>query len=96
MIRKFIRVYKTAKREQLYLYVDRQEGLKRVPESLLTQFGKPVVAMEILVDETKQLAKLSGDKLLAEIAEKGFYLQLPPKKDDYMLDLSKPERRDAF
>lgn len=96
MNRKFVRVYKTAKREQLYLYVDRQEDLKRVPDALLEQFGKPQVAMEILVDESKQLAQLDGDKLLKEIADKGFYLQMPPKKEDYFLDLYKPERRDAF
>lgn len=96
MKRKFIRVYKTAKREQLYLYVDRQADLSQVPEALLEQFGKPIVAMEILVDDNKRLAKLSGGTLLAEIAEKGFYLQLPPKKEDYLLDLYKPERRDAF
>ncbi|WP_119395546.1 YcgL domain-containing protein [Salinibius halmophilus] len=96
MNRKFVRVYKTAKREQLYLYVDRQEDLKRVPEALLEQFGKPVVAMEILVDDSKELAKLSGKQLLEHIEQQGFYLQMPPQKEDYMLDLYKAERRDAF
>jgi uncharacterized protein YcgL (UPF0745 family) len=29
--------------------------------------------------------------VLGDIAEKGFYLQMPPAREDYMLDLYRPD-----
>ncbi len=73
----------------MYLYVDKTEQLKRVPEPLLEMFGKPVHVMDMPIKRQRKLARLDSDKLLDEIAQKGFYLQMPPPKEDYLLDLHK-------
>ncbi|MFG1490916.1 YcgL domain-containing protein, partial [Oceanospirillum sp. HFRX-1_2] len=34
-------VFKSPRKDEMYLYVDKKEGFKRIPESLLEAFGKP-------------------------------------------------------
>ena len=38
---RLVKVYKTRRKPDMYLYVDFAEDLGRVPESLLEQFGVP-------------------------------------------------------
>ncbi len=82
-------VYKSPKKDEMYLYVDKREGLSRVPEALLATFGEPIEVMTMLVTAEKELARVEGEKVLKEIQLKGFYLQMPPAKEKYMLDLYK-------
>lgn len=82
-------IYRSPKKEEMYLYVDRQEDLKRVPEALLEMFGTPRLVMAMLLTEEKELSRVEAKKVLDEIRSKGFYLQLPPPREDYMLDLHK-------
>ncbi len=80
-------VFKSSKQSEMYLYVDKREGLERVPEALLEVFGQPQPAMVLLITPNKELARVDSKKLLAEIDSKGYYLQMPPAKEPYMLDL---------
>lgn len=80
-------VYKSRKKEETYLYVGRKDGLTRVPEELLTMFGKPELAMTMMLSADKALARADAAKVLKEIDDKGFYLQMPPPRETYMLDL---------
>ncbi len=82
-------VYKSSKQDEMYLYVDKREGLARVPEALLKSFGEPKELMTLLIRADKKLARVDAAKLLNEISSKGFYLQMPPAKDEYLLDLYK-------
>ena len=82
-------VWSSPKKEEMYLYTDRLEGLKRVPEELLAMFGTPKEVMGLPLSEDKKLGRADAKKVLNEILTKGFYLQLPPVKDDYMLDIHK-------
>lgn len=80
-------VYKTKKKDEAYLYVSRKDALSRVPEALLEQFGKPELAMTMILTPEKKLARADIDKVLKALDEQGFYLQMPPAKETYMLDL---------
>lgn len=80
-------VWSSPKKDEMYLYTDRLEGLKRVPEELLAMFGTPKEVMALLLTEDKKLGRAEAEKVLSEIATKGFYLQMPPVKEDYMLDI---------
>ncbi len=77
-------IYKSAKEEEMYLYVNKQEALTRVPEALLERFGKPVHVMTMLLQAQKKLARVDVERVLEQLQAEGFYLQLPPPKDDYM------------
>ena len=59
----------------------------RVPDELKEMFGKPEPALTLLLTPEKNLGRADAEKVLADIEEKGFYLQMPPAKEPYMLDL---------
>lgn len=71
-------IYKGTREPEMYLYVDRIEGLARVPEELLKRFGTTSEVMTIKLTPTRKLARANAEQVLASIAEKGYYLQLPP------------------
>lgn len=77
-------IYRSSKEEGLYLYVDKIEDVSRVPKELLQQFGKPALAMTILLDSNRKLARADTAKVLLAIKEQGFYLQLPPFKESLL------------
>ncbi len=88
-MKKLLTVWSSPKKEEMYLYTDRLEGLKRVPEELLSMFGTPKEVMGLPLSEDRKLGRADSKKVLQEIKIKGFYLQLPPARDDYMLDIHK-------
>ncbi len=88
-MRRICSVYRSPKKDEMYLYVDKQQGLSEVPEALLDRFGEPVLVMTLLLSKDKPLARANVEKVLSDITEKGFYLQMPPARDSYMLDLYK-------
>ncbi|MEC8103780.1 MAG: YcgL domain-containing protein, partial [Pseudomonadota bacterium] len=79
--------FKTRKKDEMYLYVEKKEGFSRVPDELMDMFGKPELAMTLLLTPDKNLGRADAEKVLSDLDEKGFYLQMPPAKEPYMLDL---------
>lgn len=71
----------------MYLYVEKKEGLEPVPEDLLRRFGKPELAMTLMLSPEKKLARADIEHVLEKIEEQGFYLQMPPRPD---LDVEEP------
>lgn len=75
-------VYKSLRKEETYLYVSLKDDLSEVPVTLLETFGTPKLVTKLLLTPERKLALVSADKVIASIEEKGFYLQLPPPKED--------------
>lgn len=80
--KRLVAIYKSSRREEMYLYVDRKEGLEKVPEGLLQMFGKPIHVMQLLLSPERRLARANATDVLDAIASQGFYLQMPPSQDD--------------
>ncbi|UTW49741.1 YcgL domain-containing protein [Bacterioplanoides sp. SCSIO 12839] len=80
-------VYRSLKKDEAYLYVEQKKGLKELPEELLEIFGPAEKTLTLILTEEKKLARAEATKVMAEIEEKGFYLQMPPPRETYMLDL---------
>lgn len=78
-------IYRSPKKEGLYLYVPKLKGLADVPDALLTMFGKPELAFALVLTPEKKLAKEDITKVLSDLSEKGYFLQLPAiEQDDAM------------
>jgi uncharacterized protein len=77
-----VRVYRSTRKQEMYLYVDVADALERVPAALLQRFGRPVQAMELTLTPDRKLARVDVAKVLAALAQEGYYLQLPPP-DNY-------------
>ncbi len=80
-------VYLSSLKDEMYLYIDKKRGLKAVPEALMTLFGKPKPVFTFLLTPEKKLARAEASKICKELMTKGFYLQMPPPKEEYLLDL---------
>ncbi len=75
-------VYKGAKKDDVYLYVDHDVGLSKVPEELLEQFGEMEIALSFTLSEMRSLAKEDPKQVLANLAKNGYHLQFPPVFED--------------
>ncbi|NNM52824.1 MAG: YcgL domain-containing protein [Pseudomonadales bacterium] len=75
-------VYKTLKRADTYLYVIREEGLKRVPSALLERMEPLQHVMDMPWRSDRDLARVRADVLHRALIEQGYFLQLPPAPDD--------------
>lgn len=73
-------IYRCGREPGMYIYVDRSEGLARVPEDLQRRAGKLSEVMTIKLGPERKLARARAPEVLAAIAAQGFYLQLPPDK----------------
>ncbi|AVJ17979.1 YcgL domain-containing protein [Serratia rhizosphaerae] len=77
-------IYRSSKRDQTYLYVEKKDDFSRVPEDLLKSFGAPQFAMLLNLDERKRLANANIDKVREALKEEGFYLQVPPPVENLL------------
>ena len=75
-------IYRSSKKDDLYLYVPKLKGLKDVPEVLLEMFGKPTLAFSLLLTAKRRLAKEDIEKVMQALDEKGYFLQLPSADGD--------------
>jgi uncharacterized protein YcgL (UPF0745 family) len=71
-------VYKSSRKEEMYLYVEQAQGLEKVPAPLLHQFGEPQPVMLLKLEPGRKLARADIQLVLEAIDEQGYYLQMPP------------------
>ena len=71
-------IYKGKKKEGMYLYVDKKEGLSRIPDVLLTSLGQPSLVTTLMITPSTKLARADARQVLDDIGRQGFYLQMPP------------------
>lgn len=81
-----VEVFRSSKNEGMYLYVEKSIGLKDIPDELMALFGKGISAMTMLLKPDSKLARANAESVIADIKEKGYYLQLPPVKEESLLD----------
>ena len=71
-------IFRSSRKEEMYLYVDKARGYEDVPEVLMKQFGEPESVMTIVLTPERKLARADVGEVLAAIEQQGFYLQMPP------------------
>lgn len=73
-------IYKSLKKEDLYLYIDKKDDFSKVPEMLFNSFGKIAFVMDLELTPERRLAREDAGKIIASLKEKGFFVQMPPTK----------------
>lgn len=71
-------IFRCSKKEGMYLYIDKAAGIESIPENLRRQVGELELAMTLMIDDNKKLARANAKEVLASISDNGFYLQMPP------------------
>lgn len=72
----FCVIYRSSKRDQTYLYVEKKDDFSRVPEALMKGFGQPQLAMMLPLDGRKKLVNAELEKVKQALSEQGYYLQI--------------------
>lgn len=80
-------IYKSPKKEGMYLYIEKRDDFSVLPETLLELFGKPQFVMLFNLLGQKQLAHLANQAVLEQIKQQGFYLQMPPPPENLLTTL---------
>lgn len=77
-------IYKSPRKNEMYLYVERKDALKRVPEGLLVAFGAPIHTFDLVLSPERQLAREDIQVVLENLEKQGYHLQMPPGEDEYI------------
>ena len=81
-------IYRSNKKEGMYLYVQKPDdgttpnptgALHVLPSALQGAFGLPSWVMTLEITPERKLAQVMGEQVLQSIAQKGYFLQLPPE-----------------
>ncbi|REL32460.1 YcgL domain-containing protein [Thalassotalea euphylliae] len=77
-------VYRSPKKDQTYLFVNKRDDFSDVPEALMKTFGTPVLVTMVNLTKQEKLALADIDKVKESLSEQGFYLQLPPPQENLL------------
>jgi uncharacterized protein YcgL (UPF0745 family) len=72
-------IYRSPKKEEMYLYVPVEGDFSKVPDVLLKKFGSPEKVMELTLDSHRKLAREDVSVVMQNLQSQGFHLQMPPK-----------------
>jgi uncharacterized protein YcgL (UPF0745 family) len=72
-------VYRSPRKQEMYLYLAAEDDFSAVPDALLDQFGEPIPVIELELCSERKLARENVETVMANLREKGFHLQMPPK-----------------
>lgn len=71
-------IYKSTKKEELYLYLNKQDDFSSVPEAILKSIGQPEYVMQLEITPERKLARENPVAVIKGIKENGFFIQMPP------------------
>ncbi|GAB6262084.1 YcgL domain-containing protein [Photobacterium sp. CCB-ST2H9] len=74
----FCAIYKSPKKDNTYLYINKKDDFSEVPEALLSTFGTPQFVMVLKLSEDRKLALADIRKVRESLSTQGYYLQIPP------------------
>lgn len=71
-------VYRSTRKQEMYLYLAEPDAFDAVPEALLQQFGDPILVIELELSPERRLAREDVDIVMCNLRTCGYHLQLPP------------------
>lgn len=74
-------IYKSLKKDYLYLYVAKKDDFSKVPDALFKHLGKMEFVMDIKLSPELKLARENAGKIIECLKEQGFFVQLPPPNE---------------
>ena len=71
-------IYKSLKKDELYLYLNKKDDFSDIPDELLKSLGQLQFVMDLELTPERKLAREDVNKVMNSLEEKGFFIQLPP------------------
>jgi uncharacterized protein YcgL (UPF0745 family) len=70
-------IYRCSRKPDMYIYLAERNDFSKVPAVVMNGLGITQFAMELELTEDRKLARVDAKKVLQNINEHGFHLQLP-------------------
>ncbi|BBN83350.1 YcgL domain-containing protein [Pseudoalteromonas sp. A25] len=77
-------VYKSLKKADTYLYIEKRDDFSKIPEPLMAMFGRPQYVMMFDLSKRKRLGTADIAQVKEKLSSDGFYLQLPPPEENLL------------
>ena len=62
-------VYRSARKQEMYLFLAAEDGFDRVPAALLERFGEPIPVIELELSSERKLAREDVSKVMTKPPE---------------------------
>lgn len=73
-------VYKSLKKADAYVYLAGREDFERLPDPVRAELGELRFVLEVALVPGRRLAREDADVVRANLASRGFHLQMPPRE----------------
>lgn len=83
-------VYRSAKKDQTFLFIKQRDNFSDVPDALMSMFGTPTLVTIINLATKDKLALADIVTVKEKLVDQGYYLQLPPPQEN-LLDQHKEQ-----
>lgn len=88
-------VIRSSQKDFTYIYLLEGHDYDGLPAALKTVFGEPEFVMDLELSANRKLAYEDVNKVMQNLAEQGYHLQMPPTEDvTGLLDL--PETKEKL
>ena len=78
-------VYRSSKKDGLYVYLAEEDGLNTLPEPVLHQLGEPELAMSFDLAKRDSLGHEDIDTVRENLETQGFHVQMPKNIEHLVL-----------
>ena len=75
-------VYKSLKKDGMYLFVPHGSDTADLPEALLDLIGELGHVLDVDLADRQKLGRSQPEDVITGIHDNGFYLQMPPGKNE--------------
>jgi len=82
-------VYRSSKKDRLYVYVLDQDKIKSLPAPVLQQLGDPELALEFELTPDRNLSTENPEEVISNLQEHGYHIQMPRDIEDILAELAK-------
>lgn len=88
-------IYRCSAKNDMYLYLKDKDDFSVLPEHIKKSIGETEYAMELEITADRKLAKEDPQKVIANLHEHGFHLQLPSEKsiEEIMTEIAQKSRQ---
>ncbi|NLA66967.1 MAG: YcgL domain-containing protein [Gammaproteobacteria bacterium] len=72
-------VYKSLQKADTYVYLAGRDDFGRIPDPIRRELGELRFVLELALDPGRRLAREDPRAVRANLVDRGFHLQLPPR-----------------
>lgn len=85
-----VSAYRSHKKDELYVFVPKEEGLGALPAEFKVMFGEPVHVIDFTLTPERKMGRENPLKVMQGILTKGYFVQMPPQEKEKISDMPAP------